>query len=760
MKFTDGYWLLPAGFTALRAAEVRDVEVDSDHGRLIVYATTRVVRDRGDTLNAPLLTVTFSSPASGVVGVRIAHHEGYPRRRPGFEFTGEPGFRPVVWADPDAAVLVSGDLVVTVRRGPGWQVEFSSARRVLTTSTARSVAAVIDDQGQHYVHEQLTLSPGEAIYGLGERFGPAVRNGQSVDIWNADGGTSSEQAYKNVPFFLSSRGYGVLVNDPGRVSFEIASEAVERTQFSVPGQSLEYLLIDGPTPADVLRRYTALAGRPAALPAWSFGLWLSTSFTTSYDEATITGFVDGMAERGLPLSVFHFDCFWMREFHWTDFVWDPEAFPDPGGMLARLKARGLRICVWINPYIAQRSRLFREGAERGYLVHRPDGSVWQWDLWQAGMGLVDFTNPDARKWFTGYLRQLLDLGVDCFKTDFGERIPTEVTYHDGSDPVRMHNYYTHLYNRAVFDTLREVKGEGEAVLFARSATAGGQQFPVHWGGDNESTFASMAGTLRGGLSLGLSGFGYWSHDIGGFEGTPDPLLFKRWLAFGLLSSHSRLHGSGSVRVPWSFDEEAVAITGKFTRLKHRLMPYLARIAEQAHSDGLPMLRHLVLEFPDDPAVRQVDTEYLLGDSLLVAPVLEPSGEVEFYLPQGRWVSLLDGSAISGGRWLRQLHAVDSLPLLVRPGTVLPLGAVDDRPDYDWADGVTLLADALAEGDRCQVHVPRPAGQPAQFVVERTGGLLTATGPQNLVWSLRLDARTVAARGGRAELTIDDREPIP
>ena len=286
-----------------------------------------------------------------------------------------------------------------------------------------------------------------------------------------------------------------------------------------------------------------------------------------------------MAEREIPLSVFHFDCFWMREFRWCDFEWDPITFPEPEAMLARLKAKGLRICVWINPYIAQRSALFEEGRAKGYLVTRADGTVWQWDKWQAGMALVDFTNPAAAQWFSSHLERLLDQGVDAFKTDFGERIPTDVTWFDGSDPERMHNYYTHLYNRTVFDLLERRRGTGEAVLFARSATAGGQQYPVHWGGDCDSTYESMAETLRGGLSLAASGFGYWSHDIGGFEGTPDAGVFKRWLAFGLLSSHSRLHGSGSYRVPWAFDEEAVEIARKFTRLKMSLMPYLAAASQ-------------------------------------------------------------------------------------------------------------------------------------------------------------------------------------
>jgi alpha-D-xyloside xylohydrolase len=327
----------------------------------------------------------------------------------------------------------------------------------------------------------------------------------------------------------------------------------------VAGPELRYHVIHGRTPKEILERYTRLTGRPARVPAWSYGLWLSTSFTTSYDEETVTRFVDGMAARDIPLSVFHFDCFWMRRFHWCDFVWAPQMFPDPVGMLERLKAKGLKICVWINPYIAQRSALFDEGKERGYLVRTADGDVWQWDMWQAGMALVDFTDPNAADWYVGKLRGLLDMGVDCFKTDFGERIPTDVVWHDGSDLQRMHNYYAQLYNEAVFRLLERERGEGEAVLFAWSATAGGQQLPVHWGGDCESTFEAMAESLRGGLSLSLSGFGYWSHDIGGFEGTPEAAVFKRWLPFGLLSSHSRLHGSSSYRVPWAFDDEAVDV---------------------------------------------------------------------------------------------------------------------------------------------------------------------------------------------------------
>jgi alpha-D-xyloside xylohydrolase len=540
------------------------------------------------------------------------------------------------------------------------------------------------------VHEQLDLGVGELIYGFGERFGPLVKNGQTVESWNTDGGTSSEQSYKSIPFYMSSGGYGVFVNQPEHVSFEVGSMSVERVQFSTAGESIEYFVIDGPTPKDVIDRYTALTGRPAAVPAWSYGLWLSTSFTTDYDEATVNSFVDGMRERGIPLSAFHFDCFWMREFNWTDLEWDARVFPDPEGMLHRLHTeRDLHVCAWINPYIAQRSKLFAEGREKGYLVKRADGSVFQWDWWVAGMGLVDFTHPDAVRWFQEKLRVLLRQGVDALKTDFGERVPTDVVWHDGTDPMTMHNLYPQLYNKAVFDVLVEERGERDAILFARSATAGGQQFPIHWGGDNTSSFASMAETLRGGLSLAASGFGYWSHDIGGFEGTPDPAVFKRWAAFGLLSSHSRLHGSDSYRVPWAFDDEAVEVTAKFTQLKNTLMPYLYATSADAAAKGVSVARPMFFEFPDDPAVAYLDRQYMLGNDLLVAPIMSASGEVEFYLPAGTWTDFWTGETVEGGAWRRETHGFDTLPLYVRQGAAIGIGAHADRPDYDYLDGLTV-----------------------------------------------------------------------
>ncbi|ALX66488.1 alpha-xylosidase [Microbacterium sp. XT11] len=738
MKFTDGFWQVRPGVTALYAQEAYDIEttVTPDGDGLVITAPTKVIASRGDTLNRPVLTTTLSSPAEGVIRVRIEHHAG-SRRHDGFELPGAGNGAGSASVSEAGGVLDAGSLVARIAPGAPWNLSFDVNGRRVTGSGHRAQGymrvapdAAVDSGvvgNRHYdagvpaasafMHEQLDLGVGELIYGLGERFGPLVKNGQTVEVWNADGGTSSEQAYKSVPFHLSNRGYGVLVNDPGHVSYEIGSEAVERVQFSVSGEALEYFVIAGPTPKEVLSRYTALTGRAPVVPAWSYGLWLSTSFTTDYDEKTVNSFIDEMAARELPVSVFHFDCFWMREFTWCDFEWDARVFPDPDGMLARLHDKDLRVCVWINPYIGQRSALFREAADRGYLVRRPDGSIWQWDLWQAGMALVDFTNPEATAWYQSKLRALVDQGVDCFKTDFGERIPTDVVWADGSDPERMHNLYTHLYNRAVHEVLVDARGEGEAVLFARSATTGGQSMPVHWGGDSTSTYASMAETLRGGLSLALSGFAFWSHDIGGFEGTPDAGVFKRWTAFGLLGSHSRFHGSGSYRVPWAFDEEAVEVTRRFTHLKMQLMPYLYQQGLDATTTGVPVLRPMMMEFPDDPAVGYLDRQYMLGSSLLVAPVFDPDGEVEFYLPAGAWTSLLTGESVEGGRWRRETHGFDSLPLYARPGAVIPWGARSDRPDYDYHDGLRLRVFPGGAG-MASVTVTSPDGVARTYTADR------------------------------------------
>ncbi len=733
MKFTNGYWLIRPNFQMQYATQAVRVEKRPD--ALHVLSACRPIHHRGDTLDGGTLDVTFIAPRENIIRVTVTHFAGKRDNAPHFETYEEP-VNAVIEENDETVSFTSGKLTARVQKGENWRVDYvAEDGRVLTSSAFRGMGRALDkDTGKTYMSDSLMLDVGECVYGLGERFAAYVKNGQSIDMWNADGGTASEQTYKNIPFYMTNRGYGVFVEDTSDVSFEVASEKVERVQFSAEGETIVYDVIYGGTPKAVLDGYTALTGRPALLPAWSFGLWLSTSFTTNYDEKTATSFIQGMADRDIPLSVFHFDCFWMKGFNWCDFTWDEETFPDPVGMLKRYHDRGLHLCCWINPYIGQASPLFREGMEHGYLLKKTNGDVWQTDLWQAGMGILDVTNPDARAWYCDHLRKILRMGVDCLKTDFGERIPVrDIAYYDGKDPLHMHNYYTFLYNKMVFDLLKEERGEGEAILFARSATAGSQQFPVHWGGDNSASYVSMAETLRAGLSMSHSGFGFWSHDISGFEQTAPADVYKRWAAFGLLSSHSRLHGSSSYRVPWLFDEESCDVVRKFTRLKCRLMPYLYGAAVEAHEHGTPMMRPMMLEFPDDPACDTLDRQYMMGESLLVAPVFHADSHVDYYLPDGLWTSLLDGRKVQGGHWQKETHDFLSLPLMVRPGTVLPMGKHDDRPDYDYTDGLELHVYQLAEGQTVTVKIPDLKGQ------------LAAT-------------YTVTMKNGKAEVATDSKKP--
>ena len=598
MKFTNGYWMIRDGVDALYAREAYELAADATTESLNVLAPTSVVRGRYDTLNLPTFNVDITTPAEGVIRVCAEHWQG-ATEYPGFPLNAdEPGNRDYVTVQANGngdgevgvngadVTLTTGGLTVKVVKGAPWNLTFiGEDGKVLTESAGKSLGrfklgaesnvtaqpvsefgVTMDgsarDESDVFIAIQLHLSVGEDVYGLGERFGAYVKNGQSVDIWNEDGGTASEQGYKDIPFYMTSNGYGVLVNNRGHVSFEIGSENT---------------------------------------------------------EATINSFIDGMAERDIPLAAFHYDCYWMREFHWCDFEWDKRFFGDIESTLKRLRE------------------------DKGYLVRKPNGEVWQTDFWQAGMGLVDFTNPAAREWFKDKVKALLNQGVDAIKTDFGERIPRDVVWYDGSPKLSMHNWYTQLYNQAVFEAIEETYGKGNACLYARSATVGGQQQPVHWGGDCESTFNGMAQSLRAGLSLTSSGFGFWSHDIGGFEGAfPDPAVYKRWVAFGMLGSHSRLHGSTVYRVPWLFDEEdekngvalvpgqtAVDVVREFTKLKLELMPYVYQLGLQPHANGTPVMRSMFVEFPDDPACRTLDRQYMFGPSMLVAPVFTYSGEVSY-----------------------------------------------------------------------------------------------------------------------------------
>jgi len=689
MKFNNGEWMMREGYKSNNCEQIREITLSCDKKSVYLYAVP--YRTDVRALGGPMLEIYISSPKKDIIKFSTHHFRGDLTKYPSFDIEDDKIELKYSQTKDGKIAVSSGDTTLVITKNP-CSFDFFFKGKPLTSIGKRFGSPLLSyietPQGSH-MRAQLDTRVGEKIYGFGEKFTPFVKNGQTVEIWNEDGGTSSEIAYKNIPFYVTNNGYGVFVNDTGPVSYEVCTENVMRVQFSVPGEKLEFMVIGGGSIKGVLQNYTALTGRPALPPAWSFGLWLTTSFTTSYDEETVTSFVDGMSERDIPLSVFHIDCYWMKESEWCGFEWDKEAFPDVKGYLKRLKEKGLKVCVWINPYIGQKSPVFDEAVKGGYFLKKANGNIWQWDLWQPGLAVIDFTNPAAVEWYKGKLRRLIDEGVDSFKTDFGERIPIDCVYFDGSDPVRMHNYYAQIYNEVVFDVLEEARGKGQACLFARCATAGGQKLPVHWGGDCNSTLPSMYESLRGGLSLCMSGFGFWSHDIGGFEGNAPAEVYKRWLAFGLLSTHSRLHGSTSYRVPWLFGEESVDICRKFAKLKNKLMPYIFGTAVEAHSTGIPAMRSMVLEFESDLGAEDCDRQYMLGDSFLVAPIFNEDGTADIYLPKGEWTDFWTGKKIKGEGWRRETHDFFSLPLYIRQNSIIPIGSVENKPDYDYMKDLTL-----------------------------------------------------------------------
>ena len=772
MKFNNGCWLLKKGVSCFSPQEVYELHITDTEVRLC--APTHKITGRGDTLGGANLTLRITSPMPDIIRVQTDHYMGTLEKGPAFDLNLDNPQIMLVEDTEDTLTVTSGSLSLEIGK-KNWYMRYLRDGKVIARSGLRDLAMMktnwtgdfydVDGDGKDtYMRQQLSIGVGELLYGTGERFTPFVKNGQTVEIYNEDGGTSTEQSYKNIPFYISNRGYGILVNHPERVSFEFATENVAKAAFSVEGGHLDYFFINGPTMKEVLTRYTDLSGKPSLPAPWTFGLWLSTSFTTNYDEETVMSFIDGMLDRGIPLRTFHFDCFWMKGFHWTDFIWDQDVFPDPEGLLSRIKAKGLNICVWINPYIGQESAAFAEGMEKGYFIKRTNGDVWQWDMWQPGMALVDFTNPDACRWYQEKLRGLLTMGVDCFKTDFGERIPVNCVYHDGSDPEKMHNYYTYLYNKTVYDLLEQERGRGEAVLFARSATVGGQKFPVHWGGDCWSDYESMEQSLRGGLSLLMSGFGFWAHDIGGFEQTSTADVYKRWVAFGLLSSHSRLHGSSSYRVPWVYDDEAVDVVRTFTRLKASLMPYLYKTSVETSRTGVPVMRSMVLEFTEDKNCSYLDKQYMLGDNLLAAPIFNEESVGSFYLPKGVWTDFFTGEMIEGSTWIEKEYDYLHLPLMVRENSVIAMGSCDDKPDYDYANGVELRVYALIDGQETETTVYDMSQNVSLHIsVIKNGSKITVQSNRNAgkPYTIRLiNVQAKSAAGASIQITGNDTLLIP
>ena len=784
MKVADGFWLSKKGYEVNYASQAYKVETTEN--AIKVLATPYTVMNRGMTLGGPNLEITYSSTCENTIKVRIDHYRGGLDNIPRFELNEDPNFKPVINRSEDSVELISGDTKVVIRIADDWDVQFYYKDRHLTGGAWRSTSIIHENQfhanarmelqeddqdfnypqdpNRTYIREQLKTDIGECIYGFGEKFTPFVKNGQVVEIWNSDGGTCSDQSYKNIPFYISSKSYGVFVNSSDKVSFEVNSDTVSKVTFTQPGEELEYFIIGGENLEDVLKHYTDLTGKPSLPPAYTFGLWLSTSFTTSYDEKTVTSFIDGMKDRKIPLQVFHFDCFWMKEYEWCNFEWDKDMFPDPEGLLKRLHDRGLEICVWINSYVGQQSKLFDIGKEKGYFIKNLDGSVYQSDMWQPGMAIVDFTNPEACEWFKGLLKKLFDMGVNNIKTDFGERIPTKVKYFNGKDPIKMHNYYTYLYNKCVFEALDEYYGKDKACLFARSATVGGQKFPVHWGGDCYAEYSAMSETLRGGLSLCSSGFGFFSHDMGGFEATAPADVYKRWCAFGLLSTHSRLHGSTSYRVPWVYDEdgdtEACDVLRHYTVLKGRLMPYLWAQANKTHTEGVPMMRSMIIAFSDDTACKYLDQQYMLGDNLCIVPVMNEEGIAEFYVPDnGTWTDIQSGETYEGGKYYTRKCDYFQTPILARPNSIVTYGNFDAEDKmtvvYDYLQDAEAVVYGLEDGKTAQAAIfDSESNKITDITATRNGNVITVSyAATDKSFKVTAEGKTVEAKAGSTSVEI-------
>ncbi|GIL32788.1 alpha-xylosidase [Lactobacillus paragasseri] len=726
MKYLNGNWLVKDGFSIDYGQCIYDSRIEDN--KLTLWVPFKEITDPGMTLDDGMITLEISSPRENIINTKIINYRGSVDHGPNFKLNQDKNISPEIKETVDKFIFKSGKTKLEISKGSQILFHYFYENELKAEVAARSIARIFDPDSNVHMSNSFVLEPGEKIYGLGERFSNFVKNGQEIEMWNADGGTETMQSYKNIPLYLSNRKYGIFVDSSEKVSYEIASQQVDRVEFSVPDQTLSYYFIGGSDNKEVLDHYTALTGRPPLLPAWSYGLWLTTSFTTKYDEQTVMSFINGMLKRKIPLSVFHFDCCWMKPTEWCNFEWDPDIFPDPEGLLKKIHNKGIKICVWINPYIAQKSRLFDEGMKNGYFIKKTNGDIWQWDKWQAGMAIVDFTNPDAISWYQGYLKELLSQGVDVFKTDFGERIPSKgVKFFDGSDPKKMHNYYTLLYNKVVTEAIADVKGEKEALVFARSATVGSQCYPVHWGGDSSSNYSSMAETLRSGLSFGMSGFGYWSHDISGFEASATPDLYRRWTQFGLLSSHSRYHGSTTYKVPWLYGEKSVENTKKYTNLKLKLLPYLMAMSNEVHYHGTPILRSMVLEFPDDPGCEDLDMQYMLGSNLLVAPIFNDQGLATFYVPkaEGTWISILAGKAYEGGKWYKEKFDDITLPLLARPNSVIVTGRYNNETMYDYTDHPIVNVYEMKDGKISTIITNNYGEKLETIVVEKKDGKIKA-----------------------------------
>ena len=602
--------------------------------------------------------------------------------------------------------------------------------------------------GRLTARETIAVAPGERLYGFGEKFTPLNKWGQELVSWAIDSGNvTSQRSYKNIPFFMSSAGYGLFIHSSYPIVYRLGSESTISYSIHIAGSQLDYFLIYGPDFRQILKSYTDLTGRAPLPPKWSFGFWISRCGYKS--QAEVESVIQAMRAGDFPCDVLSIDPWWMGDAPWSTYEWAAETFPDPPGMIRTMRRQGVRTCLWIHPYVPAGTQTYAEGLAGGFFALKPDRSAPA-PVVEAFSGdelaAIDFTNPAAVAWFQAKLEKLLDLGVAVFKSDFGEQSPLEAVYHDGRTGLELHNLYPLLYNKAVFELTERYFGRG--LTWGRSGYAGSQRYPVQWGGDSYSSLDQLAGQLRGLLSYGLSGVPFCSHDVGGFDYSPqafdcdcqedfpkDSITYIRWLQFGVFSSHLRAHGK-QPREPWSYGPEVEAIARRYLKLRYRLLPYIYSEAVKSTQTGLPMVKPLLLEYQDDPNTYQLDWEYLFGDSFLVAPVLRPDHRCRVYLPAGEWFDFWTKEPYSGGRWLRVTAPLEVIPVWVRAGSIIPLGPelnfVEERP----VDPLTL-----------ELYRPHGEGEAVIYDEERPEIRVRYTRQNN---TLRVE---VGAAPGQVELVL-------
>ncbi len=537
-----------------------------------------------------------------------------------------------------------------------------------------------DETGHDFAIENFTLSPGEAIYGFGEQFSTLNKRGQTVGLWMIDGmGNTTGRTYKDIPFFMSTAGYGVFVNHVLPMTFFVGTRSYVHNLLAAEGEDLDYYFFYGPSLKRIAAAYTDLTGKSPVPPKWSFGLWVSRISYDSQEEVEATA--ERLRRERYPADVIGIDTNWFKGEWQCDWEFGPR-FPDPGAMFRRLRERNLRVSMWQWPYVCEHLDIFDEAQEAGVLA---DGGGW--DMLAFKAHTIDMSDPAAVAWYQAKLRKLFDLGAAVIKVDFGEHVRDYERFKEYSGR-EMHNVYPLLYNKAAFEISEDYFGRG--VIWARSAYAGSQRYPLHWSGDNSSTFENMLCSLRGGLSFGLSGFSFWSNDVGGFTGTPTDRLYVRWVQFGIFNSHMRLHGGGPrFREPWNYGQEAQDIFRRMVELRYRFLPYLYSEAHDSARNSLPVLRPLAYEFQDDPTTFHIEDQFLFGRAVLVAPILTEEDDRKIYLPAGLWADGWTGDVTTGPIWIDYLAELDRVPFFYRGGYAVPHGPTMQYVDEHPLDPLTL-----------------------------------------------------------------------